>query len=100
MIAMLNLIFHPDVSYEVRESYLWYQEQAEGLGANFLDELETAYQAILELPNAWPNINRGFKRYLLTGFPFSVIYKCNGDVVYVVAVMHNSRKPGYWLKRT
>jgi toxin ParE1/3/4 len=97
---MPSLIFHPDVSYEIKESYLWYQEKAEGLGVNFLDELETAYQAILELPNAWPNHSRGFKRYLLTGFPFSVIYKYTANVVYVVAVMHNSRKPGYWLKRT
>jgi plasmid stabilization system protein ParE len=97
---MPRLIFHPDVSYKFRESYLWYQEKAEGLGVNFLDELETAYQAILELPNAWPNHTRGFKRYLLTGFPVSVIYKYANNVVYIVAVMHNSRKPGYWLKRT
>lgn len=97
---MQKLSFHPEVFYEVKESYTWYQEKAEGLGDNFLDELESAYEIILKLPNTWPNFNMGFKRYVLTNFPFSVIYKYTDGVVYVVAVMHNSRKPDYWLKRT
>ena len=44
---MLKLVFHPDVSVEIRASYSWYQELAEGLGDNFLVELESAYEAIL-----------------------------------------------------
>ncbi len=31
---------------EVKASYEWYQRQADGLGDDFLTELETAYQAI------------------------------------------------------
>ena len=46
---MLNIIFHPDIENEVKASYEWYQNQAEGLGEDFLTELETAYQAIIEL---------------------------------------------------
>jgi hypothetical protein len=47
---MPNLTFHPDVFYEVKASYIWYQKKAEGLGVDFLDELENAYQAILDYP--------------------------------------------------
>jgi toxin ParE1/3/4 len=47
---MPRLVFHPDVSAEIRASYSWYQELAEGLGDDFLDELESAYEAILEFP--------------------------------------------------
>ena len=97
---MNNLIFHPDVKEEIKFSYSWYQEQAEGLGEDFLSELEASYQIIAEYPETWPNFQKGFKRYLLPKFPFSVIYKIHLSEIYVVAVMHNKRKPGYWHSRT
>jgi hypothetical protein len=37
------------VHYEIKSSYVWYQEQAEGLGEDFLSELEQGYHAITEL---------------------------------------------------
>ncbi len=96
---MLKVIFHPDIALEVKSSYDWYQRQAEGLGEDYLSELESSYQAIRELPDTWPNFENGFKRFLLSKFPFSVIYRANEKTVFVVAVMHNSRKPGYWKER-
>jgi len=97
---MSRLIFHPDVYNEVNDSYHWYQKQADGLGDDFLFELEEAYQIIEELPETWPKFKKGFRRFILTKFPFSIIYKEAGRFIFVVAIMHNSRKPGYWLKRT
>ena len=97
---MLTLKFHPQVASEIKSSYIWYQELAQGLGEDLLDELESAYQAIIELPDTWPLFQKGFRRYLLSRFPFSVIYRENNNSIYVVAVMHNSRKPYYWLNRT
>ena len=60
---MLNIIFHPDIENEVKASYEWYQDQAVGLGDDFLTELETAYQAITELPDMWPKFQCGFRRF-------------------------------------
>jgi hypothetical protein len=34
----------------VKSSFFWYQDKANGLGDNFLDELELAYQAVNESP--------------------------------------------------
>ena len=39
---MPEIIFHPDVAIEVKTSYEWYQNQAEGLGDDLLSELESA----------------------------------------------------------
>jgi len=97
---MSNIIFHPAIESEVKASYEWYENQAEGLGDDFLNELESAFQAVLELPKIWPKFQSGFRRFLLSKFPFSVIYRVTQKTVYVVAVMHNSRKPGYWSERT
>ena len=97
---MLKLKFHPEVSSEIKASYLWYQEQAKGLGEAFIDELENSYQAIIEFLQIWPLFQKCFRKFQLAKFPFSVIYRENNSTIYVVAVMHNSRKPGYWLRRT
>ncbi len=97
---MLQLEFHPDVASEIKSSYIWYQSQAEGLGEDLLEELESAFEAIVELPKTWPLFQKEFRRYLLSKFPFSVIYRKNGNVIYIVSVMHNSKKPYYWLHRT
>lgn len=96
---MPKITFHPDVVKEVKSSYLWYEKQANGLGEDYLAELEISYQAIVELPNTWPKLKKGFRRFLLSKFPFSIIYHFNKNTVFVVAIMHNSRKPGYWVER-
>jgi len=96
---MLELIFHPDTADEIKHAYDWYQRQMEGLGEDFIEELESACQAIVQLPETWPKYTRHCRRFLLRKFPFSVVYTANDDSVFVLAVMHNSRRPGYWKKR-
>ena len=97
---MPELIFHPDIQFEIRDSYQWYESRARGLGEDFLGELESAFQVIKEIPDTWPLIANNFRRYLLDRFPFGIIYQKKQDYIYVLAVMHLSRKPGYWLDRT
>ncbi|MBY0485010.1 MAG: type II toxin-antitoxin system RelE/ParE family toxin [Nitrosomonas sp.] len=69
------------------------------MGGDFINEIENAYRAIAEPPGVWTQFRKGFRRYILTRFPFSVIYRQSNEKIYVIAVMHQSRKPGYWLNR-
>ena len=96
---MLEIIFHPAIVLEIKASYEWYQNQAEGLGEDFLHELESAYRTIAAFPDTWPKFKKDYRRFLLGKFPFSVIYRINKNTIFVVAVMHNSRKPDYWKTR-
>jgi hypothetical protein len=41
----------------------------------------------------------GIRKRLVSGFPFSVLYEIQPDRIYIAAVMHQHRRPGYWLKR-
>ena len=43
---MSELLFHPDVELEVKASYIWYENQAGGLGEDFINELESVYDAM------------------------------------------------------
>lgn len=96
---MDGILFHPNVRMDIVESYSFYESQSQGLGDDFIVELEQAYQAIIDLPVTWPLFSKGFRRYFLSRFPFAIIYKQEESNIYVVAVMHQSRKPDYWAKR-
>jgi toxin ParE1/3/4 len=41
----------------------------------------------------------GVQKFRLTQFPFSLLYINGADYLWVVAVAHGSRKPGYWKQR-
>ena len=62
-------------------------------------ELEKSFDTILNLPDTWPVFLKHYRRFLLSKFPFSIIYRQEIDCIYVVAIMHNSRKPFYWADR-
>jgi len=96
---MQDLRFHPDVAMDIKEAYNWYEEQSVGLGEELFDEIERSYQAIREFPKAWAPFPYGFRRYLLSRFPYSVMYKIDDESIYIIAIMHNSRKPNSWFTR-
>lgn len=97
---MPPIIFHPDVKEEIQHSFSWYQEQSKGLGYEFIHELEESFSSIQSLPSTWPKMGQHHRRYILSRFPFSVIYKLlPNEEIHVVAVMHNNRHPDYWKSR-
>lgn len=95
----INLQFHPEVYEDIKESYDWYENQILGLGDKFIEDLENGYVSIENFPNTWANFQYGFKRYILNKFPYSILYKQNNNIIYIIAIMHNSRKPNFWMNR-
>jgi toxin ParE1/3/4 len=95
----VKLIFDPEALAEMREAAAFYEHWQPGLGLAFLDTVEVATTEIVKYPQMWRKIKRQFRRYLVQRFPYGLIYAVQGDVVYVAAVMHLKRKPGYWYCR-
>jgi hypothetical protein len=44
-------------------------------------------------------LNNGIRRCLVKRFPYGILYGIDVDKIFVVAIMHLHRKPGYWLSR-
>jgi toxin ParE1/3/4 len=40
-----------------------------------------------------------YRRINLNRFPYAIIYRPDGDDIYVIAVMHEKRHPDYWKHR-
>ena len=59
-------------------------------------ELVSCLERLEEVPGQWPLYLQETRRYLLSHFPFSLVYRLRNGEIEVVAVAHHFRQPGYW----
>ena len=95
----MKAVFDDDAIAEAHATAAYYEECRPALGEAFLNEVDAAKAEILQYPLAWGRIRGRFRRYRLHGFPYGLVYSLHEDTIYIAAVMHLSRKPGYWMRR-
>lgn len=88
-----------DAAAEVEEDRAWYLERSESAEAGFLRELDHAIQQVVNAPLQWPQYLAGTRRYVFPTYPYSLVYFVGDDVINVVAVAHDKKRPGYWRRR-
>ena len=93
------IIFHHEAFAELEQAKFWYEEQAEGLGEIFFQEVQYAVSQIRQKPSTWPFYKLGTRRFFIHRFPFAIIYKDTPTEIHILAVMHLKRKPEYWKNR-
>ncbi len=91
--------FHPEAAEEVEAATDWYRERSAEAAAGFVAELNHAIERVAELPETWPNYKANTRRFIFRVYPFSLVYRIEGNDVEIVAVAHAKRKPGYWASR-
>ncbi len=95
----MRYAFHPEARIEFRDAAAFYAAARAGLGAEFSREIESVIRRICDAPTRWSFVEQDVRRSLTRRFPFAVLYTIEADFVLIVAVMHCSRKPGYWRHR-
>jgi plasmid stabilization system protein ParE len=91
--------FHPEAEQELQQHEAWYRERSEVAAQGFLLELHHAITAVAEAAERWPIRKRGERRYVFPRYPFTLLYRVRGDHIFITAVAHQSRRPGYWHHR-
>ena len=84
---------------ELDESFIYYEEQMEGLGFEFVSEIEAAIKQIKSHSEAWSQFSERTRRCLVKKFPFGVIYQIRSNEILILAIAHLHRKPLYWKQR-
>ena len=91
--------FLPEAEKEFREAARYYENEAPGVGLAFIIEVHKAVAAVIANPLAAPQVRSSIRRQLLHLLPYNVLYSIEGDLVVVVAVAHQKRRPTYWRRR-
>jgi plasmid stabilization system protein ParE len=96
---VIEVTYHPKADDEVLESARFYERRTEGLGWRFLRVVRDAEARIAQNPNAFPVLDAEIRRCVLPGFPYVLLFRIGDERAVVVAVAHQSRRPGYWRRR-
>ena len=96
---MIKIRFLNLADREVDDAVRWYEEQAEGLSRDFLDELDRVVRLVRIYPLMATQIEPDIRRFLFSRFPYSLIYGLDQETIVVIAVAHQHREPRYWADR-
>ncbi len=96
---MKKVSFLPLAQAELDDAFIWYEDQAVGLGYEFLRELDQSIRLIASFPKLQPLVGNKIRRCLVNRFPYGVFFGISADTIIIVAIAHLRRKPKYWNKR-
>lgn len=95
----MKYVFHPEAEAEFLAAIDYYEGCEPGLGYDFSIEVHSTIGNILSFPKAWPVLEDDIRRCLTRRFPYGIVYSQDGDVIFILAVMHLHRDPDYWKDR-
>lgn len=96
---MIGYRFLSPAEEEMTEASLFYEKASHGLGSDFLDDVQHAINIVRSQPLIGRDLGDGFRRVLLSKFPFSLIHAIASNEIVIVAVAHQRRRPDYWRER-
>lgn len=95
----MKVVFSRVAEIELKDVVDYYNEQREGLGFEFANEVKQTIDRIKGFMNSWPKISENTRRARTNRFPYGIIYSYNNEKIMIIAVMHLHRKPDYWKSR-
>ncbi len=96
---MRTVTFVDAAAEELREVVSFLRRQAPGRDDRFLVELGDAVERVAENPYLGPLVGPEVRRIGLRRFPYNLVYEVRGQAIYVLAIAHQRRDPGYWQER-
>ena len=82
------------------DTFRYYERESPAAKAGFFNAFERCKSQILLFPEIGARIQGEVRRYRLMTYPYTLLYyiRPNGNI-RIIAVMHQKRRPLYWLGR-
>jgi toxin ParE1/3/4 len=92
-------LFHPAAEQEYADAANYYFQINPELAGRFYDEIERLIINIRTDPKRFRLFDASVRRHFSDVFPYAILYVDQPDRIWIVAVMHMKRRPGYWRER-
>lgn len=92
-------LLHPEADEEFAEAVRYYTKIDPELGERFYREIERLIEDVCAHPDRYRKFDPPARRHITAIFPFAIVYLEKPDHLWIVAVMHLKRQPGYWRER-
>jgi toxin ParE1/3/4 len=84
---------------DIRQAFLWYEDQKENLGTIFQEHINKAIDSIHNNPLKVQIRYSNTRVYFLNKFPFGIHFQVNETQILIVAAFHTSQNPKLWSTR-
>jgi plasmid stabilization system protein ParE len=91
-----ELLLRGRAKADIRRAAKWYERQREGLGRDFVAEVDAALALIEANPEQYEIVHREIRHAILRRFPYGVFYRIRTTKISVFAVMHLKRDDIPW----
>lgn len=96
----MKLVIAPPALAELHAAAAFYTLKGNvELGLAFVAEFERAANLVLANPQLGAVFRGTRRRYIFRRFPYSIIYQATVEELQILAVAHQKRRPGYWIRR-
>ena len=95
----MSFQLHPEADAEFAGAVRYYSEVSPELGVRFYREMERLFREVCADPGRFRQFDPPARRHFSRDFPYAIIFIGKPDQLWIVAVMHMKRKPGYWRER-
>ena len=96
--------FHPEALRELDDAIQWYDKGGQGRGVQFRADYNQVVDRCTEWPESAPAVPvpgsaRIFRHARVPRSHYRVVFYVTDDVLKVVAIAHERRRPLYWADR-
>ena len=88
-----RVIIRSEAENDLTEAFSWYEDKRQGLGYDFLLQVDAGLRFIERNPKFFQPEYRGARKYFVKRFPYKIIYLLEEEKIIVLAVIHGKRSP-------
>lgn len=99
---MKRHLFIDEAASELSDAFEWYESRSRGLGRRFVEATMMTVRRVCGSPTSFPVAQDAVRSARVFGFPYSLYFADEQDMVVVYAVFHRSiilfaegSRPGY-----
>ncbi|HEY6460223.1 MAG TPA: type II toxin-antitoxin system RelE/ParE family toxin [Polyangiaceae bacterium] len=97
----MRLRVAPGAEEELAEAAAWYEARRPGLGIELVAVIDRELEEIAAAPSlhALWRTDRPYRHRAVRRFPYVIFFRAEVGEVFIVAIAHARRRPGYWAGR-
>jgi plasmid stabilization system protein ParE len=95
----MRLIIHPLIQKDIRYALDYYDHRSDRAGDRFFAEVAKALDRIETAPLSFHPIDHRRRRCNLPGFPYHLVFEVREELIGVMVLRHDRRKPSFGLTR-
>lgn len=96
----MQIRLHPAARKELDRAIDWYiQEAGMRVAAGLFDDFDHLQALIKDRPQIGALGKSGARKLVFRRYPYTLVYRLQGNTGVILAIAHHSRRPEYWTGR-